>query len=147
MVIAPSSGLYPFHWYTKLFLSVAERLPFKPSVRDTLRVQAHRGFQFDETFIALMEAMVANVRTRVLFPEPLTDDELQSIEVPTLVLIGAEEILYDPEAAISRSRLLMPNVDARIVPDANHLLPMERPGFVDAAIEEFLASPRADTSD
>lgn len=56
----------------------------------------------------------------------------------TLILIGEDERLYDPAAALDRARLLIPNVDARLVPQASHLLPMERPGFVDAAIEAFL---------
>jgi len=138
VLLSPASGLYPFHWYSRLFLQLAEKLPFRPSARSVLKAQVHRGYELDETFVALMDAVLAHVRTHVLFPAPLTDDELASIRTPTLILIGEDERLYDPAAALERARLLIPSVDARLVPQASHLLPMERPGLVDAAIEAFL---------
>lgn len=138
ILLAPASGLYPFHWYARLFLRLAETLPFRPSARRVLEAQVHRGYELDETFVALMDAVSAHVRTHVLFPTSLSDDELTSIRAPALILIGEDERLYSPTAALDRARLLIPNVDARLVPQASHLLPMERPGFVDAAIEAFL---------
>ena len=141
ILLSPASGLSPFHWYAGLFLRIAERLPLRPSARSVLKAQVHRGYQLDDTFVALMDAASAHVRTQVLFPTPLADDELMSIRVPTLILIGEDEPLYDPAAALERARLLIPNVEGRLVPLASHLLPMERPGFVDAAIESFLDRP------
>ncbi len=148
VLLSPASGLCPFHWYSRLFLKLAEKLPLRPSARRVLAAQVHRGYELDETFVALMDAVSAHVRTHVLFPAPLTDDELASIRMPTLILIGEDERLYDPAAALERARLLIPSVDARLVPQASHLLPMERPGFVDAAIEAFLdgAGPSVQTT-
>ncbi|HEV2516159.1 MAG TPA: alpha/beta hydrolase [Devosia sp.] len=143
ILLSPASGLYPFHWYARLFLWLAEKLPFRPPARQVLGAQVHRGYELDETFVALMDAVSAHVRTHVLFPTPLSDDELTSVRMPTLVLIGESEPLYDATAALERARLLLPNVDARLVPKASHLLPMERPGFVDAAIEAFLEEAEA----
>lgn len=100
VVVCPASGPYPFHWYSRLFLQLAEKLPFRPSAQSVLAAQVHRGYELEETFVALMDAVSAHVRTHVLFPAPLTDDELALIRTPTLILIGEDERLYNPAAAL-----------------------------------------------
>ena len=139
ILLAPSSGLAPFHWYMKAFLAVAEKLPFKPGARSTLAAQAHKGFNLDDAFVHLMDVMTATARTDVLFPGPFSDDELKRIQTPTLLLIGEQEVLYDPVAAIDRALRLIPGAQARLVPGCAHLLIMERPGEIDRAILDFLA--------
>jgi pimeloyl-ACP methyl ester carboxylesterase len=139
VLLAPSSGLAPFHWYMKAFLAVAEKLPFKPGARATLAAQAHKGFVLDATFVHLMEVMTASARTDVLFPGPFSDGDLRRIRSPMLVLIGDLEVLYDPVAAIGRAQRLIPGCRARLVPGCAHLLNMEQPAEIDRAILEFLA--------
>jgi pimeloyl-ACP methyl ester carboxylesterase len=138
VLLAPAAGLSPFHWHIGLFLGMAERLPVKPGAGDTLRMQAHKGFQLEPDFVALMEVVNREVRTNVLFPAPMSDDDLAAIECPTLILIGEDEVLFDPGAALARGLELMPHAEGRLVPETSHLLPMERPALVDEAIEAFL---------
>lgn len=140
VLLAPASGLAPFHWYMKAFLAVAERLPFKPGARSTLAAQAHKGFELDDAFVRLMDVMTATARTDVLFPGLFSDNDLKRIQTPTLVLIGEQEVLYDPGAAIARALRLIPGVEARLVTGCAHLLIMERPGEIDRAILDFLAA-------
>jgi pimeloyl-ACP methyl ester carboxylesterase len=123
----------------KAFLAVAERLPFKPGARSTLKKQAHKGFVLNETFVRLMQVMVANLRTNVLFPKMFTDTELAGIKSDTLVLIGEAELLYDPRFALARALRLIPGAAGELVPNCSHLLIMERPDVVDRAILAFLA--------
>ncbi|MCC7052375.1 MAG: alpha/beta fold hydrolase [Gemmatimonadaceae bacterium] len=62
---------------------------------------------------------------------------LETITVPTLVVVGAEDTLTPPKdaqaiaAAIRGSRLVT-------IPDAGHLSPAEQPDVVNAAMAEFL---------
>ena len=49
-----------------------------------------------------------------------------------------KEALYDPQAAIDRATRLMPDVRAELIPEANHLLPMEQPEAVDTRILAFV---------
>jgi pimeloyl-ACP methyl ester carboxylesterase len=140
MLLAPAAGLAPFHWYMRLFLTLWARLPVKPSARSILRMQAHKGFVPDEAFVALMETMTRTARTDVLFPVPLTDRELSSIQARCLVLIGEEEMLYDSRLALHRALSHMPNAEGELVSSASHLLIMERPDEVNRRLLAFLAS-------
>lgn len=138
VLLAPAAGLTSFHWPVGLFLRAAEHLPLKPDAGDTLRMQAHRGFELEPDFVALMEIVNREVRTEVLFPGTMADEDLAAIENPTLILIGEDEILFDPNAALTRGMRLLPNAEGRLVSETSHLLPMERPALVDEAIEAFL---------
>ncbi len=63
--------------------------------------------------------------------------ELSRIDVPTLVLVGAEDVALPP----ARSRAIaarLPNGTCREIPTAGHLSALERPEAVTAAIEAFL---------
>jgi pimeloyl-ACP methyl ester carboxylesterase len=73
-------------------------------------------------------------------PVPFTDAELQSISMPTLLLIGEDEVLYDPHAALARARRLIPQLESDLVPRASHDMSFTRHDVVDARIVEFFAS-------
>ena len=71
--------------------------------------------------------------------EQFTDEELKQIELPTLLLIGAGEKIYNPKKAINRAHQLMPDLTAEIIPNVGHTLIMEQPENVNARILEFLS--------
>jgi 3-oxoadipate enol-lactonase len=66
-------------------------------------------------------------------------DTLGGIEVPTLVVVGGEDVLTPPSeaekmaAAIPRSRL-------EVIPSAGHLSNLENPSAYDEALVRFLTS-------
>jgi pimeloyl-ACP methyl ester carboxylesterase len=128
-VIAPASGLVPFHWHMALFLRIAEYLPFRPSAETVLRAQAAAGWRPDPDFVALMEAVTRHLRTDVPFPEPFNDAFLARIARPFRVVLAGGEVLYDPERAAARARAI-PGAMVSVVEGAGHLLPMERPADV-----------------
>jgi hypothetical protein len=111
---------------------------FRPSVRRTLEMQAHRGYEPHPTFVHLMETVGAHCDVVTLFPQVYTPEELGRIEAPTLLLVGGEEKLYAPRKAIARAELLIPDLTTLLVPGAGHTLNMERPEMVNPAIIEFL---------
>jgi pimeloyl-ACP methyl ester carboxylesterase len=98
-------------------------------------------------------ALVAGLRERILAtsPQAIADalhglaaradshPTLAEVRVPTLVLVGAEDVLTPPAeseamaAAIAGARL-------EVVPRAGHLANLERPEAVNAALRAFLAS-------
>jgi pimeloyl-ACP methyl ester carboxylesterase len=132
-VMAPASGLVPFHWYMALFLRVAEFLPVGPSAEAVLRAQAAPGWRADPDFVALMEAMTRHLRTEVPFPAPFEAALLGRIERPLRVLLACCEMLYDPARAAARARTI-PGASVMIVQGAGHLLPLEKPAEVANAI-------------
>ncbi len=82
------------------------------------------------------------VGSRVLskFASAMPESELRQFRTPTLVVMGENEMLYDPEKAAKRAQA-MPNARVVIVPDAGHAAVFDRPDYINAVILEFLAEP------
>ena len=72
-------------------------------------------------------------------PLVLPDDELRSIEVQTLLLIGQQERAYDAAAALERARRLMPNLEGELIPRASHDMSVGQHDIVDNRIVDFLS--------
>ncbi|HEY2298030.1 MAG TPA: alpha/beta fold hydrolase [Jatrophihabitans sp.] len=66
-------------------------------------------------------------------------DELDRIPVPTLVIVGADDVATKPEKA-QRVAARVPGARLEIVPNSGHSSTVEQPAAVTALIEEFLAS-------
>jgi pimeloyl-ACP methyl ester carboxylesterase len=71
---------------------------------------------------------------------PVTDEELGTVEVRTLLLLGEHSEVHHAEAVAARARDTMSNVDAQVVPDAGHALPLGRPEEVAARLVAFLTT-------
>jgi pimeloyl-ACP methyl ester carboxylesterase len=71
-------------------------------------------------------------------PHVFPDEELRGMHVPTLLLIGQQEVLYDPLAALERARRLVPNLQSELIPQASHAMTMEQHEIVDQRILAFL---------
>lgn len=65
--------------------------------------------------------------------------DLAKIAVPTLVLVGEEDILTPPAEAKAMAEAI-PNAQLEVIPQAGHLAPYENPSAANAAILGFLKS-------
>jgi pimeloyl-ACP methyl ester carboxylesterase len=139
VLLAPAASIYPFCFLAKLTLRLTA-LNLRPSARFTLKMQASKGTVFEEAFVFLMEMVSRYCVPATMFPTVDTEKELKQIDVPTLLLIGAGEKIYNPKVAIERAERLMPNLTAEIVPNAGHTLIMEQPEIINARILDFLDS-------
>jgi pimeloyl-ACP methyl ester carboxylesterase len=75
-------------------------------------------------------------------PRPFTDEQLRSIQVPMLVIIGGRSVIHDPRAAHTRSALI-PHVQAELWPAATHALSGELAAEVNERVLRFIASSQA----
>ncbi|WP_230210332.1 alpha/beta fold hydrolase [Streptomyces kaniharaensis] len=71
---------------------------------------------------------------------PFTDEELSSIQLPTLVLLGRRSALLRPRQVLKRVTALIPNVQAEIVQRAGHGLNLERPELVNERLLQFITA-------
>jgi pimeloyl-ACP methyl ester carboxylesterase len=69
----------------------------------------------------------------------LSDDDLRRVTVPTLLLIGARSEIYEPRSIRERAEAVMPDVDAVIVPDVGHTLPLDPRADAGRRVAEFLS--------
>lgn len=138
VLLAPAASIYPMSLLTQLGL----RIPFKirPPARFVFKMIASKGTVFEERFIHLMEMVTRYCVPAMMFPDVYADDELKQIGLPALLLIGAEEKIYNPRKAIARAQRLMPYLTAEIIPNVRHTLNMEQPAIINARILEFINS-------
>jgi len=73
-----------------------------------------------------------------VFPAVYRDDELRQLRVPTLLLLGEGEVIYDPWAAMRRALSLIPDIEAEVIPGARHAISFDMPRVVNARIVRFL---------
>jgi pimeloyl-ACP methyl ester carboxylesterase len=67
-----------------------------------------------------------------------TDAELSQINLPILLLTGDQERVANPHRVLERARRLLPNIEAHLIPNAGHLLPVDQPTIVNEHILKFL---------
>jgi pimeloyl-ACP methyl ester carboxylesterase len=66
-------------------------------------------------------------------------DQLETIGVPTLIIVGDQDVATPPEKA-ERMHAKIPNSKLVVIPGAGHTATVEEPAAVNAAIDDFLRS-------
>lgn len=64
----------------------------------------------------------------------ITDSELAKLPQKTLLILGKDEVLYDPEAAASKVKAAAPHVQVIMIADAGHCLSFDQPELVNQEI-------------
>lgn len=72
----------------------------------------------DAQFAMAKEAL--NYRMKLGWARKLTDTEMESITVPTLVIFGANTVVSTPQAAVDRVRSSIPRAETEIYADTGH---------------------------
>ena len=82
--------------------------------------------------------MAESAQVSMINAAVLSDGELRRIRPPTLLLIGDKEVLYEAHATVALARQRMPQIEAAVVADADHVAAMAQPDDVNARILAFL---------
>jgi pimeloyl-ACP methyl ester carboxylesterase len=77
-------------------------------------------------------------------PTVFSDEELGAVRIPTLLLLGEQEVISDPARAVERARRLIPDVEASLVPGCRHDMCVSQNRIVDARVLDFFKRRRAD---
>ncbi|MCB0211680.1 MAG: alpha/beta hydrolase [Anaerolineae bacterium] len=73
-----------------------------------------------------------------VIPSKMSDTQLRHITAPTLLLIGEQEVIYNPVKAINRAKWLIPNLRAELLPNACHDLVFAQSKLINHYLLEFL---------
>lgn len=139
VLLAPAATFLPFasQFYTRGIPTML--FPIRPLIASFMRWMSVEGFVVNQLFFEQFLLGMKYVRSMIrVWPTPFSDVELKHIEVPTLLLIGDQEVIGDPNLAVNRAKGLMQNIRAVIIPNANHGLPMEEPALVNKLILDYL---------
>lgn len=74
-----------------------------------------------------------------IIPCVFPDEDFKGYQVPTLVLFGEKEVLYNSKAALKRASTLGSNLKLRMIPDAGHAMLFDQPELVCNLALDFLA--------
>jgi len=74
-------------------------------------------------------------------PTVLTDNELQSVTVPSLFMVGENEKIYSARKAVQRLNKAAPHIKTEIIPNAGHDLTFVQAELVNRKILEFMKQP------
>ena len=141
LILLAPVGLQPFVSQFWLRGIRAMLFPRRSLITSFMKWMTVKGFVVNELFVEQFVLGVKNFRSRPqirVLPTVFTDDELRQIKAHTLLLIGGKEVIYDPEVAVNRAKQLIQSIEAEVVPNASHGLPMEQPELVNERILEFL---------
>lgn len=123
-------ALWPNHYFTNRFFKWA-------SVHQQIEDPAYHTL-----FNAMIDQAAIGERyfrrlLRILLLK-MSDTQLRQLTVPTLLLIGAQEVLYNPVKALNRARWLIPHLQAELLPAASHDLVFARSHLINRRLLEFL---------
>ena len=98
---------------------------------------------------ALVEQDVAQLLTmgrffvlpKLIWPTVLDDKAWQRFSVPGLFLVGENEKIYSPKAAVRRLNRVAPQIRTEIIPGAGHDLTLVQADLVAKKVLEFLDEP------
>jgi pimeloyl-ACP methyl ester carboxylesterase len=103
-------------------------------------------FRPDEEEWASLVSLTAfnkQVRPNATFPVVFRNRELHAIRAPIMLLMGDNELLYDPHATLRLAQRRLPSLQAYMIPGAHHMAAMAKPVEVNARIVEFLGQQHA----
>ncbi|HEU0295294.1 MAG TPA: alpha/beta hydrolase [Anaerolineales bacterium] len=144
ILISPNAGFVPVSPRFLLRLVRMAVFPTKSNIHNWARWNS-TAWDYDKPYFQLLfEQMRAGMKSKIsgVLPITFTDEELSSLSMPVLMLVGEQEIVNDAKAAIQRGQALVPEFEAEVIPNARHMLPFDQPQLVCEHILEFLTTKR-----
>jgi pimeloyl-ACP methyl ester carboxylesterase len=139
ILLAPASGLRPFSLEFYL-TSFGTALYPKDIILKTFRNSGtlKPGLWSNEMTEMLAISFRAAANQLRVYPREFSDDEIKSIKVPALLILGEEEMIYSPVKAAERIKMLLPDSKVIMLPDCGHAIPFDAPREASEAIDSFL---------
>ena len=89
--------------------------------------------------VALMGARCFKLK-QMVNPSVMSDEQLGSIEVPALFLVGANDKVFSSTRAVQRLNEVAPRIETEIIPGAGHDLTIVKADQVHQKVRAFLAT-------
>jgi pimeloyl-ACP methyl ester carboxylesterase len=144
VMISPAGAFASQYW--KLTYAMRVRMPIvrllrrlrgsprAPGMGDLVRRPPR-----DKVWSALMAATMAErPEVSVISPTVFSRTTLRAIRAPALLLIGAEETLYEPQTMLELAQSRLPGLTGSIIQNADHIAAMAQPDDVNGRIIQFL---------
>ena len=145
VLISPAASLLPLVRQFTL-RAMASMLPpqrfWFESLMRWMGIRGGAGREFLQDLLELMwlggEHITMSAETMRVMPTVFSDEDLAALRPPVLLLIGADEVIYDAGKALARARRLIPDLEAELVQQCSHDITFAQRDFVDARVLDFL---------
>jgi pimeloyl-ACP methyl ester carboxylesterase len=147
ILISPAASLQPL---VKQFIprALLSSLPPKKfwfySFMGWMGLKRGPGHEFSENLLDMMWLGGKNIKmsaeTMRVMPTVYSDEELNELKVPVLLLIGENEVIYNAVKALARARRLIHDLTGELVPNCGHDISFSQHEIVDKKILKFLNS-------
>ena len=142
VLLSPAATFSPFSktWLFKAMLTGAFGIDY--FIRKFLRSLSSVDSVLESEWIAQGIIGIKNERFQMKFPPSvLPDEDLRSFKIPTLLIIGENEIINrdSPARTVERAKTMLENIQTEVIPNAIHLINMEEPELVNSRILGFLS--------
>lgn len=138
-LLAPAACFVPIRPLLRLSIRAG---PFMPAWTGPPSIRALVGgrTRIDDRIVRVLTLHLRHFRyqPKAVFPGALPRTELEAFDVPTLLMIGEREMIYDPEAVLALARTLLLDIETELVPDTGHLINMESPALTTERVIRFL---------
>ena len=153
VLLAPGGAVlrFSFAFFIRVMAVLLIRVPganedtFRRVLRwifqDAVRSSEARCKYVEQDVAELLKAGRYFVLPKLVWPSAFDDDAWRRLRVPCLFMVGENEKIYSPKAAVERLHRLAPQVETEIVPGAGHDLVMVKPDDVVWRTLEFLERP------
>jgi len=111
---------------------------FEDAVREN---GAARKLVKEEMAAMQLASRCFKARSKGAVPTVVADEDLQSLRMPILCLIGEHEKIYAAQKAVRRLNRVAPQIKTEIIPGAGHDLTMVQAELVNRKVLEFLGAP------
>ena len=142
VLLAPASGIHKVtpKFLFKVYPAIA--FPTVARIQKEINWFVSPGFKSNaETDKLFRQFIVSGLNCApVLRVNPIvfSEEELQSLSVPTLLLMGEHEVIYNPHKAVARAKRHIPKLTVQMIPNAGHGLSIEQFEMVNEAVSAFL---------
>ena len=142
VLISPNAGLVTLNPQFMLRLMTMAIFPFESLVEKWAKWNSLAWDKTQPFFNLLSRLTKAGVAGQKpsrpgVMPSTFSDAELKGINVPVLMLVGYQEVVNDPRAALERGKSLIPDFEGCLIKEASHMLPYDQPQQVCDRILDF----------
>jgi pimeloyl-ACP methyl ester carboxylesterase len=143
VLLAPAASFIPFHkqfFFKLLMINLIRNESFISRYFWNWFVSKENRYILKEFSVSQFFNGIRHYKWKVkpVIPAVIPEEKLKTIQVPSLLLMGEDEVIYNPHKAVKRAKQIIPHMEQQMISNASHCLFMEQPELVNRYMIEFL---------
>jgi pimeloyl-ACP methyl ester carboxylesterase len=141
VLIAPAASFIPFHRQFFIRLAMINIFRNKAFIERffcdwfVAKGNAIKGYSFEQFIYGVF---YYKFTTKPMIPTVIPKEKLKTIQVPVLMLMGEDEVIYNPKKAVASAKECIPHTDIKMISNASHCLFIEQADLVNQYMSDFL---------